>query len=62
MRPAKFTSVVTFAAVEFGSLLIKDGFIQPHLVFCFVHSVPVLLAVLCLSSGSFACLDCHLCE
>ena len=49
-------SVVTFA-VEFRSPLIKDGFIQPHLVFCFVHSVPALLAVLCLSSGSFACLD-----
>lgn len=54
MRPAKLISVVTFAAVEFGSPLIKDGFIEPHLVFSSVHSVPALLAALCLLSGSFA--------
>lgn len=57
MRPAKFISVVTFAAVEFVSVLIKDGFIEPHLVFCFVHSIPALLAALCLPSGSFMFLD-----
>lgn len=56
MRPTEFVSV-TFAAVEFGSLLLKDGFIEPHLVFYFVHSIPALLAAPCLSSGSFVCLD-----
>jgi len=58
----KLISVVTFAAIKFGSLLIKDGFIEPCLVFCLVHSVCALLAALWLSSGSFVCLDCHLCE